>query len=154
VDQTATYGVIKAQLQHVPVIGGLFNSYRVFHGRATDPDGARHFVEQRLANHESVIFLALSDGRGLGFTQLYPSFSSVSMQRIWIVNDLFVAPSERRQGIGEALLTRAYQFAEETGAQALRLATATDNVMAQSVFEKLGWQRDTAFYHYEISTKA
>src|SRR4051794_5561423 len=112
-DTEATFSVIEAQLEHVPVTGELFDSYRIFHGQAPDPEHAQRFVEQRLTNHESVIFLAMRDGRGLGFMQLYPSFSSLSMHRIWILNDLFVASSARRQGIGEALLTRAAQFAEE-----------------------------------------
>jgi len=31
----------------------------------------------------------------MGFAQLYPSFSSVSMKRLWILNDLFVSSEAR-----------------------------------------------------------
>ena len=54
-------------------------------------------IEERLANAESVIFLAVDDaGRAIGLVQLYPSFSSVSAGRVYVLNDLFIAPEARR----------------------------------------------------------
>lgn len=143
------YTIISAQLEHVSIIAELFDSYRIFYGQPSDPERAHAFIEQRLAHQESQIFLAMEADYGLGFTQLYPSFSSVAAQRIWILNDLFVAPTARRRGVAEALLTRAYQFAVETGARRLILSTAIDNIPAQSLYEKMGWQRDTNFFHYQ-----
>lgn len=46
-----------------------------------------------------------------GFTQLYPSYSSVSMQGTFILNDLFVHLNFRDKGIGEALMNHAKEFA-------------------------------------------
>jgi len=95
-----------------------------------------------------VIFIALDEeGKGLGFTQLYPSFSSVSMQRVYILNDLFVSQSARGKGIGEALLQRAKEFAIETSSKGLTLETAIDNP-AQHLYERLDWKKDTEVFHY------
>lgn len=146
--------IIHAQGGHVPILTSLFNSYRIFYGQPPDLDAAREFVAERISKRESVIFLALDDRQGLGFVQLYPSFSSVAMQRIWIVNDLFVSPPARGQGVAEALLRRAEQLARETHARRLELSTATDNLAAQQLYEKLGWQRETKFFHYHLDCEA
>jgi GNAT superfamily N-acetyltransferase len=129
----------------------LFDAYRQFYEQVTDLNGARNFLTERLVKNESVIFLASEDGHPVGFTQLYPSFSSVSMQRTWILNDLFIAPNARGHGVGVALMERAKQFALETDARELTLETAKTNVTAQNLYEKCGWKRDEAFYKYELS---
>jgi hypothetical protein len=86
---------IRAGLEHLDVLTGLFDSYRQFYGQEPDLPGARRFLEARLRCRDSVVFLAFRDDAtrtSVGFVQLYPSFSSVSMKPIWILNDLFVAP--------------------------------------------------------------
>ena len=99
-----------------------------------------------------MIFLALlDDGTPAGFTQIYSIFSSTSMQRAWLLNDLFVAPAARRAGVGRALLERAHAFARETNSKELMLQTAVDNVPAQRLYESLGWQRDNDFYVYMLT---
>ena len=131
----------------------LFDAYRQFYGQRSDVAAARAFLNERLRRDESVIFLAVADedgGEALGFTQLYPSFSSVSLKRLWVLNDLFVGPSVRRGGVGRRLLDRAREWAIETGAKGLVLATAVDNSKAQALYESCGWQRDDEFQHYHL----
>jgi GNAT superfamily N-acetyltransferase len=147
---TENVALIRADISHVPAIAPLFDAYRQFYKQAPDLERARAFVTDRITNGESVIFLAASDKKYHGFTQLYPLFSSVELGTAWLLNDLFVAPSSRRQGIGEALLERARQFAVETGALSLMLETAVDNFAAQHLYERLGWVRETQFYMYNL----
>lgn len=135
---------------HIELIVPLFDGYRQFYRQASNPEAARHFLNERLVNADSVIFLATDDSLGVGFVQLYPSFSSVSMQRLWILNDIYVDPTARSQGIATALLARARQFAVDTGAKGLILATATSNTTAQRVYEQFGFLRDEEFIHYEL----
>src|SRR5712692_5778111 len=142
--------IIRAELSHVPAIAPLFDAYRQFYKQVPDLESARAFVTDRIAKGESVIFLAAGDGKYHGFTQLYPLFSSVGLGRAWLLNDLYVAPSSRRQGIGEALLEHARRFAEESGALSLMLETAVDNFAAQHLYERLGWVRETKFYTYNL----
>lgn len=146
-----TRSIIRATIEHIDLIAPLFDGYRQFYKKPSDLVGARQFIKDRLIRHESVIFLAMDEDQALGFTQLYPSFSSTSMQRLWILNDLFVAPAGRRSGVGEALLERARQFAVEDGAKGLMLETAVTNTTAQKLYERLGWQRDTEYYVYNLT---
>jgi len=130
----------------------LFDAYRQFYGQRSDVAAARDFLDERLRRDESVIFLAAAEDKreALGFTQLYPSFSSVSLKRLWVLNDLFVGPNVRRGGVGRRLLERAREWAIETGAKGLVLATAVDNSKARALYESCGWQRDDGFQHYYL----
>jgi len=132
-------------------VAPLFDAYRQFYGQRSDLAAARAFLAERLARGESVIFVAVaSEGEALGFAQLYPSFSSVSLRRLWILNDLFVGPGVRRGGVGRRLLERAREWAIETEAKGLILATAVTNTAAQALYESCGWRRDDEFQHYHL----
>lgn len=142
--------VLRATQQDYEAVSALFDAYRVFYGRQADLDGSRAFIQERLASEDSVIFLAKDDDRALGFTQLYPSFSSVSAARIWILNDLYTAPEARKQGVGTALLRAARDFGRESGAMRLELATAHTNTTAQALYEAEGYVLDTVFRRYSL----
>ena len=143
--------IVTAGPSDVGRIAPLFDGYRQFYKQPSDVDACRRYLHDRLTRGESVVFLASLDGRAVGFAQLYPTFSSLSLKPLWVLNDLFVAPGERTHGVGSALLEHARQHALSTGAKGLSLATAIDNFTAQRVYEKLGWLRDTAFYHYSLT---
>lgn len=143
--------IFRATLNDLDALASLFDAYRVFYRQASDPAVARAFLEQRLQHRESVVFLARDDKAALGFTQLYPAFSSVSARRIWILNDLFVAPGARQRGVARALMSAARTFAIETGALRLVLETAEDNHPAQAIYESLGYVRETGTRHYALT---
>lgn len=131
----------------------LFDEYRQFYEQASDVEGARRFLEERLNRSESVVFLAIDpcSGNTVGFTQLYPSFSSISMKRVWILNDLYVREEYRNRGAAKLLLEAAKSHARQTDAKGLELSTAIPNVRAQRLYETSGYERDTEFYHYFLS---
>lgn len=129
----------------------LFDQYRVFYQQPSERTAVQTFLAQRLQNQDSVIWVAQNGERLVGFTQLYPSFSSVSLRPIWILNDLFVAPSFRRQGVAKRLLNGAEQHARQTGAVRIVLATQIANASAQALYESLGYIKDTQFYHYALA---
>lgn len=140
----------QAGLADLECTAALFDAYRQFYGQAPDLGAARAFIAERLALLESVIYLAEDDkGTAIGFTQLYPSFSSVSARRIWILNDLFVDAQVRASGAGKALLDAAKRHAVATGAKRLVLSTAVDNP-AKKLYEAQNYQRDKSFHHYSL----
>jgi GNAT superfamily N-acetyltransferase len=144
--------VKRASVADLDAVAPLFDDYRQFYGQRPDPAAARAFLDERLRRDESVIFIAVEGGERdetLGFTQLYPSFSSVSVRRLWILNDLFVRAGVRHGGVGRRLLERAREFAVETDAKGLTLATAVDNAAAQALYESCGWRQDE-FKHYVL----
>ena len=143
--------IVRAGTSHLDLLAPLFDAYRQFYAQPADPEGARAFLADLMREGASVVFLARDGERGLGLTQLYPLFSSVAMRRVWILNDLFVAPEGRRQGVARALMERARRHAAETGAARLELATASDNGAAQALYEALGYERETGFLHYALN---
>lgn len=141
--------ILRAQAKDADLIAPLFDAYRQFYQAPSDIEASRQFIFERLTNDESVIFLAMEAERALGFVQLYPLFASVALQSLWLLNDLFVDPAARKQGVGERLMKDAEQFASEIGSRGLFLRTAIDNYPAQQLYEKCGWVRDNKFYRYD-----
>ncbi len=139
-----------ATLADLAALVPLFDGYRRFYRQPSDPARAERFLRERLERAESVVFLALDEGEALGFVQLYPSFWSVAACRSWILNDLYVVPERRGEGIATALLECARRHAATTGAGGLSLATERTNRSAQRLYEKHGWLRDEEFLHYEL----
>ncbi len=146
----ANLSIIECGPQDIGSLTPLFDAYRRFYKEDQDLAGAKRFLLERLSKKESRIFLAKEGAACLGFVQLYPSFSSTAMKRLWILNDLFVAPAARRRGVAQALMERAKSLAVETGAEGLILETAVDNHDAQRVYERLGWKRDEKFHRYSL----
>jgi ribosomal protein S18 acetylase RimI-like enzyme len=134
--------IITASTDDLETVTPLFDAYRVFYGQPSDQDAARVFLRERFSLRESVIFLALEGQRALGFTQLYPTFSSVSMQRLWILNDLFIVPEARGQRVGEKLIERTLQHARDTDAKGVMLETAHSNTSGQKLYERMGFERE------------
>jgi ribosomal protein S18 acetylase RimI-like enzyme len=138
----------RATSDDAEAVAALFDGYRRFYEQPPDLDGARQFIAARLRAADSVLFVAERDRNLVGFTQLYPSFSSVSMKRIWILNDLFVLPEHRRGELGRSLMSAAEDFARETGAKGLALATKKTNAPAKALYEAQKWNLDDVFDHY------
>ncbi len=129
----------------------LLDGYRQFYRQASDLEGARQFLQARLERGDSYILVDTgSQGELQGFVQLYPLLSTVRLAPLWLLNDLFVAPEARRSGVGRALMQAAWELARAHGVGHLKLATEIDNRTAQALYESLGWQRDTTFYHYGL----
>ena len=149
--KSADIAIVRATLAELADLVPLFDGYRQFYGHRSDLAAARAFLSDRLERSESVIYLAYTGPReAAGFTQLYPSFSSVSLKPLWILNDLFVRPDIRRGGVGRALLERARLHAVETGAKGLVLSTGVTNKAAQTLYESCGWLRDDEFFQYYL----
>ncbi|ENQ3108730.1 Acetyltransferase, GNAT family [Bacillus sp. 491mf] len=143
--------IYQATMEDLQGVASLFNEYRMFYRQDSNIEGAEQFLRERMERKESVIFVAVEDGKYFGFTQLYPSFSSVSMKELWILNDLFVRSEARGTGVGKQLLAKAKQFAVETGAKGLKLQTEVDNAAAQHLYVGNGYIRDDRYFHYELT---
>lgn len=126
----------------------LFNAYREFYGQQSDLEQAEHFLTERLKKEESIIFLAYVTEQPVGFVQLYPIFSSVAMKKAFILNDLYVAEHARKQGVAQGLFEQCYSYCMKEDARYIALETATDNINAQKLYEKLGMHIDHGVFHY------
>ena len=148
---SVTIDVRQAGLDDLKDLAPLFDGYRRFYGQPSDLARASQFLADRLAAGDSVIFLAKQDGEPIGFTQLYPTFSSVRTARTFILNDLFVAPDARGTGAGRKLLETARTYAREAGATRISLSTARDNLAAQQLYRDDGWHEESEFISFNRS---
>ncbi|MGZ3496167.1 MAG: N-acetyltransferase family protein [Vulcanimicrobiaceae bacterium] len=144
----AAITIVRATPEHLSDVLPLVAGYRDFYKQRTDPERELTFIEAHLRDGTGVMFLASLDERPCGFVQLFPMHSTVHLGRGWILEDLFVAPAARRNGIGEALMTHALKFAELDGAVGMFLETALDNETAQALYERMGWTREARFLKY------
>ena len=148
------YTLIQANLNHLDDLAVLSDAYRVFYKKETDLDAAKKFLRERLANDQSVIFMVYNDSRAVGFTQLYPVFSSVNMAAVWLLNDLFVDPVYRGKKIGKQLLEAAQNHCTASGAKGVSLETEQTNVVGNKLYPIMGFEKDTEhnFYYWENPT--
>nr|WP_148928727.1 GNAT family N-acetyltransferase [Paenibacillus methanolicus] len=146
--------VTQAQMADLDEAAALFDAYRVFYGQQSDLEGARGFLFDRMAYRQSVVFIARDDAsrEAAGFMQLYPTFSSVSMEPVLVLNDLFVAEAHRKHGVGQRLLDAAKSYAVSVRAKGLELSTAAGNAAAQRLYERNGYERDEIYVHYFLRT--
>ncbi|MFF1408742.1 GNAT family N-acetyltransferase [Streptomyces sp. NPDC058289] len=132
----------------------LFRGYLEFYEvEVEDPERPRAFLAERLAGGDSFILLAEVPGAGtVGFTQVYPMFSSLAMKPAWLLGDLYVAPAGRRTGAGRALLREVLRRAREAGVSGVQLETAYDNLVAQGLYEAEGFVREEFhMYFHDLS---
>ena len=140
-----------AEESDITLLAILFDQYRVFYEQKSDIEKVTEFLCFRLEKKDSIIFVARENADIVGFTQLYPSFSSVGMKKTWILNDLFVSPQRRRQSIARKLMQEALNHAKRTGALRIDLATQVSNTLAQNLYVTMGYIKNESFYHYSLN---
>lgn len=139
--------IVEAKKEHLHDLIPLFDGYRIFYQQESDFLGARNFLTNRLTNNESIIFLAYIEENPVGFIQLYPIFSSVSMKPMYILNDIFVDSSYRKIGVGKALIQKAKDVCKEFSFKGMILETQITNTKAQSLYEECGFIKDENLHY-------
>ncbi|MCF6299974.1 MAG: GNAT family N-acetyltransferase [Proteobacteria bacterium] len=138
-----------ANSNDLPALAILFDAYRQFYKQPQDIQGSESFLQQLMQKNQSHIIVAEQQNKLIGFTQLFLSFSSVRMQRTFILNDLYVDENHRKSGAGKALLNAATDFAKQENAAYVVLQTATNNNSAQNLYINNGWKKDEETYYFE-----
>jgi len=142
----------KATILDLEEISKLFNQYRVFYNQKSDIKIAKNFICDRIKNSQSIIFYAINNkGEYLGFSQLYPVFSSVNVTKSLILNDLYVYCDFRKLGIANKLMNKVREYAIENNYSSISLETGKENTKAQSLYEKLGYERENNYYFYYLA---
>jgi GNAT superfamily N-acetyltransferase len=143
-----TAAVRQAVAADVETLAVLFDHYRQFQGQAANLAAARSFLAARFDHGESIVFIATVGGTAAGFAQLYPSYSSTSLSRVFILNDLFVLEAVRGQRVASQLLSAVESYAWSFGASRVTLNVARTNVSAQQVYAARGWKQDDQFFMF------
>jgi GNAT superfamily N-acetyltransferase len=145
---THPLGVRQALLGDLDDLAPLFDQYRQFQGQPANLAAARGFLRARFDQGESVVFIARQAGAACGFAQLFPSYSSVALARVFILNDLFVRADSRRVGVAAKLLQAVEQHAWSLGAARITLNVARDNAAGQALYAARGWTQDAQFHMF------
>lgn len=144
--------IVQAQLKHLNDLAPLFDGYRVFYKQDSDIESAKAFLKERITQSDSIIYIAYLDEKAVGFTQLYPLFSSVSMETMYLLNDLFVDQTIRSRGIGQVLIQTAKDFCIKNNYKGLAIQTEFDN-RAQELYQRVGFVKDTDLHFFWTNTK-
>ncbi|MBD1430478.1 MULTISPECIES: GNAT family N-acetyltransferase [Sphingobacterium] len=132
--------IVLGTLDNLNDLVNLFDQYRIFYKKDSDLEGAEKFLSERIKNQESVIYIYYDKNIPVGFTQLYPKYSSARMVRNWILNDLFVLKEYRKTGIATQLINQAIEFAKSKDANFVQLETQVDNFVAQKLYQHLSFE--------------
>jgi ribosomal protein S18 acetylase RimI-like enzyme len=139
----------RANSSDIPELTKLVEQYRAFYKQEAN-SATESFLTQRFTNNEIVTFVAVVENKLVGFTNCYPTFSTVSLSAIWLLNDLFVDPDHRGQHIADQLMVTAENAAKNEGATRIWLRTAHTNTPAQALYEGRGWVQDEVFRRYDL----
>jgi ribosomal protein S18 acetylase RimI-like enzyme len=102
---------------------------------------------ERLFNCEPVLFMALrnyAESIPVGFIQLYSICSLTNAVNTTIINDLYVLPDYRKNGIALKLIEVAVKFAINNKSAIIQLETLQNNRIAQKLFESVGFKRQNS----------
>jgi ribosomal protein S18 acetylase RimI-like enzyme len=146
----------KATLQDLDQLTNLFDQYVVFYKNPSNLKKHRAYLKERMENNEAIVFLAFDDEnkeKAIGFALIYVTFSSLALNKILILNDLFVDSSARKNGIGEKLIQQTVAMAKELNSNTIRLRTAKNNIIAQGLYHKMGFVREEGLYSYDLTVK-
>ena len=145
--------ILEVGVDKLELVLPLFEAYRAFYRQPANEAGARDFLRERIEKGESIIYLLVDEnGNALGFTQLYPLFSSTRIGRVWLLNDLFVDPDFRGNKVGEVLFDALRQLAVKRGWSKIRWITADDNYRARGLYDKLSKKTMWNTYEMEIES--
>lgn len=146
----------KATLKDLDQLTNLFDQYVVFYNNPSNIEKHKSYLKERIENNEATVFMAFDDtnpDKAIGFTLIYVTFSSLALNKILILNDLYVDPKVRKNGIGEKLILQTIDFAKEIDATLIRLRTSKSNTVAQGLYHKMGFVREDYLYSYDLTIK-
>lgn len=128
----------------LPDVLELFGQYQIFYKTEPDPDRNKEFLKMLLDSpDEGIQFVALQDGKALGFATLYYTYSSVSVMPMGLLNDLYTIPESRGKGVGRALMNHCAAFLKSKGFKKMFWNTATDNHTAQKLYDTFSASKAT-----------
>lgn len=138
----------QATIEDLPKLVPIFDSYREYFKHPKDPLKVESFLYEKFEHLESVMFIAEQQSEVIGFAQLYPIFSSLSLQRVWLLNDFYITEQCRNGGIGKQLFAKVKEFTLLTKSKGIELSVEHTNKKAWHFWENQGFKVDDEFRYY------
>jgi ribosomal protein S18 acetylase RimI-like enzyme len=142
----------QATLNDLSKLAPVFNDYRVHFNKSGDVVATNSFLQQLLIKSQAIVFIAIDEETTeiMGFTLLYPMFSSLKLQSTWTLNDMYVVEKYRKYGVASQLLVHVKAFGIETKVAWIMLKTGIENIKAQALYEKFGFHKDQEHLYYYL----
>ena len=138
----------KASVSDLHQLVPLFDAFRQCYDKESDLTASTNYLAERLKREESLVYIAVDNQEIIGFAQLYPTFSSISLKKYWMLNDLYVSPTYRKQGIAKLLINRTKQMAKDTDSMGIIIETRITNNSANHLYDSVGFQKDGEHLYY------
>lgn len=100
--------------------------------------------------HEVSAIVADDAGTVVGFAHIRRVADTFTAGPSWFLDDLFVAPERRGEGIARALIERGYADATAAGGGTFRWITAADNETAQLLYDRIATRAGWVVYEREL----
>ncbi len=144
--------IVQASVDRLDDVTPLFIKYREFYGQLPRPEASRRFLHDRLVNEQAIILLAEEDetGKVLGFCQLIPSFSALTLNPSWVLKGIYVVEEARRQLVADKLINEAKQRARTAGIKRMTVMTGEENIAAQQLYRSLGFSDDAELTYFAL----
>jgi ribosomal protein S18 acetylase RimI-like enzyme len=106
------------------------------------PETFTGYLREALADGDSFLFVAESNGRIVAYCLArIAEYPPVFTKRVYgYINDLMVAASHRRQGVGTSLFVSTAGAIRARGVDVLEVSFVPHNPMASSFWRKLGFK--------------
>ena len=114
----------------------LLDQYRQHYGANPAPDVVAEWMRDQVTSARVRIYVA-DESLGICTVAVVPA--ALTLRTVWLIRDLYVPPSQRRQGVARALLSAVADDARSAGAHRLSLQTETANVRAIDLYAKSGF---------------
>ncbi|MBP1994852.1 GNAT family N-acetyltransferase [Paenibacillus eucommiae] len=121
----------------------LMITYIVVFYRYRQPEEEKldEMIRILLEHKEGVQFVAELEGKLVGFATLFFRYSSFHAAKIAVMNDLFVAEDQRRQGIAHKLFAACKGYSARHRYVSMIWSTGKDNISSQRFYEKLSGEQ-------------
>ncbi len=139
-----------ATIEDLDLISPLFDAYRQEYDQLSDLNACRDFLKERLINNEFVMLIAINHLEYVGFIQIYPTYSSVSLKKLWVLTDLYVSPPYRKMGIAKRLINDSKKLAQDPDSVGIVIESRISSHSAQRLYDSVGFKKDGEHLYYYL----
>lgn len=126
----------------------LFDDYRQHFKQSSEPELIQEFLAQRIESDDVIIYLAHTNNDIHGFVLLYPSYSSIGLSKIWILNDFYLRSGNQKRLMAKQLLDQLVADCKEAGAIRIEVTTRKENHKLHNLYKEYGFEKDYKYDHY------
>jgi GNAT superfamily N-acetyltransferase len=118
----------------------LFDDYRQHYGANPAPDAVAAWLRDQVVAERERIYLAGDTSHAVGICSVVVMPAALTLRTVWLIRDLFVEESMRRQGVARDLLGQVADEARAAGAHRLALQTDVANERAVKLYAQCGFR--------------